>query len=192
MDKQQFKTVSKVVGKIVLAAAATAGVITLLAVMPGLPMALSPLLGKNKWRDRENYYKKYTKKIIKRLEKRGMVKILERKGETMLAITKLGKAQLDKWQLGDLKIDKSKKWDGKWRIVIFDIPEKMRRHRDEVREQLKELEFYYLQNSVWVYPYPCEEIVQSIAKAFDLLPYMIYIEADYLGNDKYLRQAFNV
>ncbi len=192
MDKQKVKHISKEISKCVLAALAGGGLITLFAVMPGLPVALSPFIGQKRWYEKESYYKDYTKKVVKRLQKKGMIKILGKEGKTMLAITKLGKQQLKKWQAGDLKIQRPKKWDGIWRMVIFDIPEKRRQTRDFVREQLKELGFYYLQNSVWAYPYKCEEIILALAGAYDLLPYMIYLEANYLGNDKYLRAEFRL
>lgn len=47
------------------------------------------------------------------------------------------------------KISENKKWDGKWRIVIFDIPEKHRKLRDVLRGKLREWEFVPVQKSVW-------------------------------------------
>jgi DNA-binding transcriptional regulator PaaX len=192
MDKARVKNVSKIIGKTVLATLAVGGVVALVCVAPGLPFAVAPFVKKDKYRQNENFYKKYSRQIIKRLAKRGMVKILERNGETMLAITKLGKEQLRKWELGKLNIEKPKRWDGKWRVAIFDIPEKRRRIRNVVRQQLKDLGFHCLQNSVWVHPYKCEEIILSIAKEYNLLPYIMYMETNYLGRDKYLREIFNV
>lgn len=49
------------------------------------------------------------------------------------------------------------RWDEKWRVVIFDINEKDRRQRDTLRDQLRELGFGMLQESVWIFPYPIEE-----------------------------------
>jgi len=46
------------------------------------------------------------------------------------------------------------KWDGRWRVVIFDIPEKERQRRDYLRKKLKELRFVYLQESVYITPHP--------------------------------------
>lgn len=44
-------------------------------------------------------------------------------------------------------------WDGKWRVVVFDIPEKQRHLRDGLRLELKELGFGCWQRSVWVTPF---------------------------------------
>lgn len=45
------------------------------------------------------------------------------------------------------------KWDGYWRIVVFDIPNKFLRTRDALRDLLRVIGFHKLQHSVWVYPY---------------------------------------
>ena len=41
-------------------------------------------------------------------------------------------------------------WDGKWRIVMFDIPEKRREHRERLRRALSELEYEPIQKSVFI------------------------------------------
>lgn len=192
MNREKAKSVSKLIAKCVLAAIAAGGIVAFFGLMPGLAEVLRPFVGRRRYCQNEEFYPKYARQIIKRLEKRGLVKILEKNRETMLRITKLGKKQLEQWQLGKLKIVKPKRWDGRWRIVIFDIPEKRRGVRDLIRDELRNLEFYYMQNSVWVYPYECEDVVLAIAKAYDLLPYIIYIEADYVGNDTRLRRNFRI
>lgn len=50
----------------------------------------------------------------------------------------------------------SRPWDGKWRMVLFDIPEKDRRIRAVLRRSLAAAHFGYLQNSVWVSPDPLD------------------------------------
>lgn len=46
-----------------------------------------------------------------------------------------------------------KKWDGKWRIVLFDIAELNRKKRDALRGKLKELGFGMFQESVYISPH---------------------------------------
>jgi phenylacetic acid degradation operon negative regulatory protein len=45
-----------------------------------------------------------------------------------------------------------RKWDGRWRLVLFDVPESCRRARDKLRMHLHNRGFGYLQNSVWITP----------------------------------------
>ena len=47
-------------------------------------------------------------------------------------------------------------WDGKWRLVIFDVPVGRDSQRDRLRRYLREKGFGYLQNSVWITPDPLE------------------------------------
>ena len=46
-------------------------------------------------------------------------------------------------------------WDGKWRIVTYDIPEQFAVLRRKVRTVLKRAGFVQLQQSLWIYPHEC-------------------------------------
>lgn len=48
-------------------------------------------------------------------------------------------------------------WDGKWRVVMFDIKEKKRYHRDFIRKFLLDLGFGMLQKSIYITPFPVIE-----------------------------------
>ena len=72
------------------------------------------------------------------------------------------------WALEDLsfcQLIQHKKWDKKWRMVIFDIPEAKRPARDQIRRLLKDLGFLKLQISVWVHPLPCLEQFRIIRES---------------------------
>jgi DNA-binding transcriptional regulator PaaX len=45
-------------------------------------------------------------------------------------------------------------WDGIWRLVVFDFPNRQSRVRDRLRRHLRNLGFGYLQDSVWITPDP--------------------------------------
>lgn len=55
-------------------------------------------------------------------------------------------------------------WDGKWRIVFFDVPEQKRPLRDYLRGVLKRFGFYEFQRSMWIYPY---KLPPFLKKTFD-------------------------
>lgn len=48
----------------------------------------------------------------------------------------------------------SRRWDGKWRLVIFDVPQSKASARARLRRSLADRGFGYLQNSVWITPDP--------------------------------------
>jgi DNA-binding transcriptional regulator PaaX len=55
-----------------------------------------------------------------------------------------------------------RRWDGQWRMVMFDIPEHRRATRMRLYALMREIGFFKLQQSVWIYPYDCEELIQLI------------------------------
>lgn len=96
------------------------------------------------------------------LKKRGLIKVYRKNGEQNFILTHVGKKKSQPcrttFKFADFFIGPSKHhWDGKWRILIFDIPEKLRRYRDFLRTELSSLGFYQLQKSVWVHPLPIPE-----------------------------------
>ncbi len=107
-------------------------------------------------------------------------------------LTDSGQKILDRWQLDDFKLKTPKKWDRKWRIIIFDIPEKRRNIRNEIREIFKAAGFYRLQDSVWVYPYDCEDVIGLLKTNYRIGRDLLYIIADQIENDRHLRMEFGL
>jgi len=172
------------VAKTIVLALGIVGVVSLVAVAPGLGKII-PLLQKVDTR-RIN-------QEIKRLYKRGLVEIIKRKnGVEEIRLTKKGKAKLVQYNIDQLKVEKPQKWDGKWRVVIFDIPVTKNQSRELLRRKMKQLGFYKLQNSVFVHPYPCLEIVEFIREYFGVKAEVEYIEADNLESQNKLINHFFV
>ncbi len=88
--------------------------------------------------------------ILWRLQKKGLVE----KKEDRYRLTFWGVNFVKKFQ----EKKSEKQWDGKWRIIMFDIPEKMREKRDWLRNQLSNLEYKSLQKSVFIGKQPLEEV----------------------------------
>jgi CRISPR-associated endonuclease Cas2 len=87
---------------------------------------------------------------------------------------------------------KSKKWDKKWRIVAFDIPEKDRIFRNILRKHLFNLSFYKLQNSVFVSPYPCEKLIKDLINLYSANSYVKVITAIKIDDEKKLKKQFSI
>jgi len=84
------------------------------------------------------------------------------------------------------------KWDGQWRMVIFDIPEDLRKARDALRSKLKELGFCELQKSVFVFPYECKDEIDFIVEFFGVREYVRYGILRSIDNDPHLRRIFHL
>lgn len=127
------------------------------------------------------------------LKKKGLILIEERNKQIYISLTEEGEKEAGKFQINKLKINSQQKWDKKWRIIIFDIPEKLRIKRDAFRGKLKELSFYPLQKSVWIYPYPCEKEIELLREFFGLFPQNLRIlEVEKIEEDKFLKKIFNI
>ncbi|MBI3631465.1 MAG: hypothetical protein HY219_01185 [Candidatus Staskawiczbacteria bacterium] len=112
-------------------------------------------------------------------------------GSCSIFLTEKGKIKTLKYKFSEMKIE-NKKWDGKWRIVVFDIPEKIRRGRDALRWKIKELGFYELQKSVFVFPYECKNEINFIIEFFNLRQYARYGVLESIDNDKHLKKLFDI
>ncbi len=59
-------------------------------------------------------------------------------------------------------------WDGKWRIILLDLPEERKAEREGLRYLLKKAGFVCLKNSVWISMHPFEHFFASIKKDLGL------------------------
>lgn len=114
--------------------------------------------------EKKNRKKKKIKAVtirqsIRRLKKQGFV---EEKGGKFF-LTEKGKILGQK--IAGIKNSVNKKWDGKFRVVIFDIPEKKSDDRFWLRQELYMLEYKLLQKSVFIGKHPLpKELIKSIKK----------------------------
>ena len=132
-------------------------------------------------------------KAMSGLNKNKIIIISEKNDKFVVKLTEKGRKIVKEMQFYNMKIEKSKKWDGRWRVVIFDIPENKRRHmRDAMRKKLQRLGFYQMQKSVWVMPYECEKEIQLICEVFNVSPFVNIITSEKIYNDDNLRRYFKV
>ena len=109
-----------------------------------------------------------------------------------LRITSKGEGQLRALELNRYDIPKPRRWDKKWRVLIFDIPEKQRALRNRIRDTLRAIGFEQLQGSVWGYPYDCEDLMTLLKADFHVGRNMLYMVVDALEYDTRLRQEFGL
>ncbi len=173
--------------KIILATIGAAGLIAMIAVAPGAGPALR-MFGFG----RKNYSSRYINDAITRLRKKGLVVFHKDAGKTKLRLTENGRKLLESRRKSGYDFPKPTSWDGKWRVVIFDISEKRRAQRDKLRRELLGIGFIRLQNSVWVYPYDCEEFIKLLKADYQVGKNVLYIVAERVEYDKPLKTSFNL
>ncbi|MBU2633031.1 hypothetical protein KJ751_00790 [Patescibacteria group bacterium] len=177
------------VGKIILGTIASAGLLAVAAVAPNALKAVDLFYPKEK---RKYHRGSYVKKSITKLKDRGLIKFERQDGVAFVRLTKKGQKKLLGYQLREKIIKKPKRWDKKWRVVIFDIKEQSRNLREGLRKEIINLGFVKLQNSVRVYPYECEEVVGLIKTYFQIGKDVLYMTVEKIENDKWLREEFDL
>lgn len=116
-------------------------------------------------------------RIVKRLEKQEMISVSENNGKTTIGITEKGKKRLLEYDFERIKL-KSKKRDGKFRLIIFDVPETQRSARDILRKKLEQLGFIRLQYSVYVSAFPCKDEIDFLSHFLGISKYITIAVVD--------------
>jgi len=109
-----------------------------------------------------------------------------------LRLTEKGERALRSLEVRGYKLPKPKRWDNRWRVLIFDIPEKRKSLREKVRRTLASIGFVRLQDSVWIYPYDCEDLVTLLKADFKIGKDVLYMIVDTLEYDTPFRSKFGL
>ena len=112
-------------------------------------------------------------------------------GTTTLILSSAGKRLALTYDLDNLVIPRQL-WDKKWRIVIFDIPEKLKPVREILRFHLKRMGLRELQQSVFVLPFECSKEVEYLIEFHNVRRFVRYIEAQYIDNELDLKHKFRL
>lgn len=174
-----------------LKAIAVGGVLAAAIMAPNAVAAFKPFLEKEDWRSVREAKRRRIREAVRRLRERRLVSLAVHGNQEYLEITSHGKRTLRHFDFDTLILSHQDKWDGKWRIVFFDIPEQKRRARQTLQGKLRALGFYPLQRSVFVYPYPCQDEVDFLIKFLEIDRQVAYCETDSLwGVEEKLRRHF--
>lgn len=127
------------------------------------------------------------------LSKQGYIKVSKREQQIHIELTEEGKKKAGWLQINSLDIRKPEKWDKRWRLVAFDIIELKKKYREAFRGKLKELGFYQLQKSVWIYPYNCSAEIDLLRDFFGLNKKELrLVISDNIGPEDEIREKFDL
>lgn len=170
----------------VLTAVAVAGVIAVAAVAPNAVR----LLKKSGVNDR---LRRNSFSTLGRLKAAGEIEFLEMGGKRYARLTPKGEKrmalELEKLRLKD---EIPRRWDRRYRLVMFDIPEKRKKTRDQLRLTMREIGFLRVQDSAWVYPYDCEEFVALLKADLHIGKDVLYAVIEEIENDTLIRRHFGL
>ena len=142
----------------------------------------------NEW---EKINEQSLKRAIKTLYQSRLVEERENEnGSVTLVLSEKGKKKILTYNIDDISIKKPEKWDGKWRMVLFDIPNSRKKEREVLRSSLKNLGFLAYQKSVFVLPYECRNEVDFIIEFYNLRRYVRFMEVNAFDDDLAFKSHF--
>lgn len=189
-DKKVKKEPKKyITAEVILGILKTGALLGLAVTAPGVLRLFKDFDKKKPW---DEYYPSTIERVAARLYRQGKVEISYQGGVTAVKISSKGKIDILKYDLSRLNITPQKNWDGKWRLVIFDISTKYNKIRNLIRGKLQAMGFYKFQESVFIYPYPCEKEIQYLREVLNVPHAIKLIRADKIENDRELRKIFKL
>jgi hypothetical protein len=146
-------------------------------------------------------HKKYSKQQLKNsfyyFQKKGWIDVTYRRGNTAIFLTEEGEKRAKFCGvakiLHEATTDARKTWDGKWRIVFFDLSNEKSKERNAIRLLLRRCGFAFLQKSVWGYPHDCAAEVKFLRSFFLLKEneFRLVVSGE-IGEEEHLRKHFQL
>ena len=112
-------------------------------------------------------------------------------GSVLISLSEKGKLRILNMRFNRLNT-KREKWDGRWRMVAFDIPEECKKGRNALRYRLCMGGFHKIQESLFVHPYDCEKEVRDFIELFKLQKYVRFGLLDFIDNQDGLKGLFKL
>lgn len=172
----------------VLGVLGTAGILSVAMIAPNVFQVLPHIMGKQRYR-----LAFQTKTAIGRLTVKGHVRFIQKNGIKHVEITDAGRRAL---ALEEARAARSagakRRWDNRYRMIIFDIPERRRSARERLRRLMSECGFLCIQKSVWLSPYDCEELIALIKAELRIGKDVLYVIVDNIENDGWIKKHFGL
>lgn len=177
------------------------GVGTLLAaslIMPGLTVAAGAIMRakrKHDWTENQKAWKKFNAPLLrrnfKRLYEQKLVEVVEENGQEIVKLTQKGYTKYLRFKMEDWS-NQNKGWDGKWRVVLYDISKFKKAQQESFRRMLKQMNFWPLQESVYLTPYKCQEAISYLREYFNIGEEVMVLEVNKLENEGYYKAYFGL
>lgn len=142
------------------------------------------------FREEREYDRGIFREKIKYLKRHGLISSFVEGKEKYIELTPKGIQKAMLCNLENLTIAKPEKWDHKWRVVIYDIPEKNRTGRNYFQLKLKELGFEEIQKSVYVHPFECSAEIKRLSQAFLTENHVSIMISEIIQGEEYILEKF--
>ena len=182
---KRYTSLAMKVLKVLGVTAGTVGLLAVAVTVPNLLAAIGGFAGPDRHRK--------IRRAMTYLKDRGYVKIEGYEGESIrMRLTRNGKGILKRISTQELRLPREPMWDKKWRLIIFDVPNKKSKQRQAFAMHLKNLGSRMAQKSVWIYPYPCHDEIMMLRKLYDIEQCVTYCETSFVKDDERWRDYFDL
>ena len=188
-EKSRKRTKRIKLESIILGSLAVAGTVVVAAAAPNMLKLLKH--ADLDWGSKRDPRRRL-RETLSRMKRKGLVRFETRHGRNLPRLTQEGEREARRIAVEEFKIKRPMRWDGKWRVIIFDIQERRKNLREHVRRLVSRMGFFRLQDSVWVFPYDCEEIITLLKLDLKIGSELIYMIVDAIEFDTPLRQHFEL
>lgn len=130
--------------------------------------------------------------ILNRLRRQKLIEVEEQNGYSIVKLTYKGRLRTLKYKLEEMALEIPKHWDGKWRLIIYDITKFKRKQQSAFRRMLKKLQMLPLQKSVYLTPYSCAQEIEFLREYFEVGEGVIYIIAEKIENEGVYKRYFDL
>lgn len=194
IDKEVFTRKYARVGD-VLKLVGTGAFVAASLVAPGLPLVLKPFIDeqrKNEYEVWKRFNIPYLRRTLNRLAQQKFVEITEKNGMQVVKITESGKRRVLKYAIDELAVEKPNTWDGRWRLVSYDIPRRQDRVRTLFREYLRAWGFYPFHESAFLHAYPCEKQIAFLREYLGIGEYVRIFTVVHIENNQPFKSFFGL
>lgn len=167
-------------------------------VFPGLPVLAKAVIDLKNEAQTEKRMKEWDKynlwrlrQIIKRMQDSKYVEIFDDDGISVVRISEEGKKKLFKYNLEDMSLDESS-WDGKWRLIIYDVALAKKSQSEMFRRTLNKLKLLKLQKSVYLTPFKCEDQIEYLRQIYDIGKETLILKVGSIENEAAYRKYFGI
>lgn len=163
-------------------------------VFPTFPMIVGSILKFVEEAKKAKVPESKIKRVLANLERKEIIAIEEKGEEVYVHIKDKNNISILRYSIKALLDSRRKrqKWNSKWVLVFFDVPEQQRNKRDYLRKFLKDLGFYQYQKSVYLFPYECKNEIDLIRKITEGGKYLKYIIAERIEDEEIAKAHFGL
>lgn len=130
------------------------------------------------------------RRITHYMKQKGLISYKAGDYEHGIKLTPQGKARIKRSDYTALAIPAPKKWDGRWRLIFFDVPMESDAGRHSFTYKLRNLGFQQLQKSIWIHPYPCRPEIETVTQVLGIRKFVTYVEISEIDSEPLLRKRF--